>query len=647
MADDQDQGFSALTNMAGPGGAPLAYSPQAVQQAYFQMLRQRRQQQPLQAYYHPLAAVSDVAQTFAEQLQMNRLMQGAQAVNQAATTTVPQLPGGDGGAGPPPLPSAGGAPPAAAPPQAAAVPSPGAVPRIPGYEPSRAASLGWVPPTTPAADYDEGLKIAKQVIESGPRPPGGASMNGPGASYSQIMGGPPQSPAPAGGAAPVPAPAAAQPSPAAPASALLPAEQRAREEYKAAADRAKYLKTFPPGTPEHAEGIKLEEELQKQRMAPSQVITNPRTGESQRYDPLTGGQPSGLPKALTPGEGEAMSSELKSAHTTLTGVRGLGVTGSNIEPYTAAAVKIVSDPSFQQTGLISADNQLFLERLKKQLNLPSSATPLGVLNQIQKTVLNGMQSGAKSFSTEGGEAARLFTSEIETMKGELPPTNATRDEQIAGWNSVHRRALKWGDDALYFNDWVRKQPNGLPTPDIHSEIIKRNRAFKPYDESAFTSSPGTDTRVPGSSLGPSSAAPTPSAPAPAGPASFNQRFNAAFPGQQSSLPGPSSGPAPTGGSIMSRIPGPGITAAARTGIGLPAQVPPMPPASTFTSDVTRKAREQIQQNPGTVAGITLGGPIAAGLPGLGTRALLNPTGRAVGEGTLLWYLINELMGGKK
>lgn len=295
---------------------------------------------------------------------------------------------------------------------------------------------------------------------------------------------------------------------------LLPADPRARQEYQAAQTRAAQLKRFPYGSPEHQEGIQLEEELQKQRLQPPQTITDPRTGQSQFYSPLTGGRPSGLPRQMTPGESEGIASETKSAHTTLTGIRGLGVTGSNLEPYTTAALKIVNDPSFQQTGLISSENQLLFERLKKQFNMPSNATPLAVLNQIRATALNSMQSGAKSFSTEGGEAARLFQSEIETMKGELPAANATAEEQIAGWNAVHRRAVKWGDDALYFNDWVKHQPSGLPTSDIHTELIKRNREFKPYE--------GTSLGTSGSAPPPPAAASTtpPSGPAARAPGTF-------------------------------------------------------------------------------------------------------------------------------
>lgn len=219
-------------------------------------------------------------------------------------------------------------------------------------------------------------------------------------------------------------------------------------------------------------------------------------------------------KKTAEGTAEAGTTETKEAQKALTGIRGLGVVGAqNVEPYAKAAVQIVNDPTFQQTGLLSSGNQLLLERVKKQLNMPSSATPLTVLGMINKTVLNGMQSGAKSFSSEGGETPRLFQSEIETMKGELPPENATAEEQRVGWNAVLRRAQKWGDDALYFNDWAKKQPNGLPTSEIHSEIVRRGRDFKPFGEDNFSTATTEGAETPAAPAAP----PAPPAAAPAAP----------------------------------------------------------------------------------------------------------------------------------
>src|SRR5215831_484905 len=101
MADDYNPSPSF-------GGVPMNYaSPQAIQMAYLQMMRQKQTQQSLAAYRHPLAAVGDMAETFANQLQLRRMMSGVGN----APGTVPDLPGLSGGGGDDsaPMPSGGGA----------------------------------------------------------------------------------------------------------------------------------------------------------------------------------------------------------------------------------------------------------------------------------------------------------------------------------------------------------------------------------------------------------------------------------------------------------------------------------------------------------------------------------------------------------
>ncbi len=84
---------------------------------------------------------------------------------------------------------------------------------------------------------------------------------------------------------------------------------------------------------------------------------------------------------------------------------------------------------------------------------------------------------------------------------------------------------------------------------------------------------------------------------------------------QPATPAAPSGPAPAGSSISDMVkngfPGPDITARARTGIGLPAEVPPMPPTSQFTSDVTKKAREHPEGLPLAIAAGSLPAGAAA------------------------------------
>src|SRR5215467_14078391 len=183
MADD------TLTPAPSFGGVPMNYaSPQAIQQAYMQLLRQKRQNQPMAAYYHPLAAVGDIAETVSEEMRLNRLLGGAAQQTAASTGTVPGLPGGDQSAAPAPQSSVPSSPPSMG----------GSVPRIPGYEPTANPRL---PTSTkqeaaavnsgnwkPTSDYEEGLKLAASSLNN--PPPGGATMGGqPGATAEQIIPG--------------------------------------------------------------------------------------------------------------------------------------------------------------------------------------------------------------------------------------------------------------------------------------------------------------------------------------------------------------------------------------------------------------------------------------------------------------------------
>src|SRR5215472_1457267 len=98
MADD------TLTPAPSFGGVPMNYaSPQAIQQAYMQMMRQKRQNQPLAAYYHPLAAVGDIAETFSDEMRLQRMMGMARQGQEAGAGTVPSLPGDEGGGQPAPV----------------------------------------------------------------------------------------------------------------------------------------------------------------------------------------------------------------------------------------------------------------------------------------------------------------------------------------------------------------------------------------------------------------------------------------------------------------------------------------------------------------------------------------------------------------
>src|SRR6266446_5313539 len=76
------------------GGVPANYaSPEQMQRAYFNLLRNRnRQQKALSAYYHPLAAVADVVEAASDQLQINRMMGAARQSTEAGAATVPDLP---------------------------------------------------------------------------------------------------------------------------------------------------------------------------------------------------------------------------------------------------------------------------------------------------------------------------------------------------------------------------------------------------------------------------------------------------------------------------------------------------------------------------------------------------------------------------
>src|SRR5262245_13288269 len=89
MADD-----NFLQPMQPTSGVPFGYMTPQQQLAYMQLQMRNRQrsEQNLSAYRSPLAAVGDMAETFANQLQLRRIMQGAQNQGAASAAAVPSLP---------------------------------------------------------------------------------------------------------------------------------------------------------------------------------------------------------------------------------------------------------------------------------------------------------------------------------------------------------------------------------------------------------------------------------------------------------------------------------------------------------------------------------------------------------------------------
>ncbi len=132
------------------------------------------------------------------------------------------------------------------------------------------------------------------------------------------------------------------------------------------------------------------------------------------------------------------------------------------------------------------------------------------------------------------------------------------------------------------NQWFAKPENrfmSIEELEKHKDLIKAGT--KQDGGMGVTPAPdqpgptfGTPmSRVPVTSASPSSASPAASPP------------QAPVPGQPGSMP-------PSLSEIMQKgLPGPDITARARGALGLPAQVPPAGPASTYTRDVTSRARE--------------------------------------------------------
>lgn len=138
--------------------------------------------------------------------------------------------------------------------------------------------------------------------------------------FEAAPGMPPGASVQAGGAPPAPGSQppvqVAQAAPAAP-GGVLPPMPGAREQFTRDIARVNDLKRYPIGTPEHAEGVRLEAELQKR--TEQSAYTDPNTGQPYYGNDVSGRRPApGMPRTPTPAELKGLeetASELAKART--------------------------------------------------------------------------------------------------------------------------------------------------------------------------------------------------------------------------------------------------------------------------------------------------------------------------------------------
>jgi len=422
-------------------------------------------------------------------------------------------------------------------------------PRIPGYEPSanprQLAAPAGAQTTPPSPDH----------------PPGGG------------------------------APAGATPQ-------FLPADPVARQQFQADQKRAQQLMhSFDPAL--RQEGQRLSEDLQK-RLDATEKVTDPHTGQTQYYNPLRGGRESHMPRQMIPGEAEGMKTtaeeQAKASNRIYEGAMGLGNTGAKVANVADGLIPIVQDKNWMSGGL--PETRLAIERLRNQLGMPSNAPAIEVVRQGLGVMKSYWQEGMKSNTSVLGEQARLFQSEITSIDpiiGGLDPTNEGLDLNL---KTVSRLGNHWKENADIVDKHVDTLPGGRPDRTLNKLLRDREAEFhlyNPKDMPKRMSEPAPTQQAPSFGQPNAPMPPTGSTPLSTG----NVPGPMPSPGAGSSMPMPSSSagfspmpqPQQPSQSLLSRFPGPGITANARTGLGLNPTVPPMPPRSSFTSDVTAKARQ--------------------------------------------------------
>jgi len=379
---------------------------------------------------------------------------------------------------------------------------------------------------------------------------------------------------------------------------FMPADPVARKQYQEDYQRAQQLMhSLDPAL--RQQGVRLSEDLQKRRDA-TEKVTDPHTGQTQYYNSLRGGRESHMPRQMIPGEAEGMKTiaeeQAKASNRIYEGAMGLGNTGAKVANIADGLIPIIDDKNWMSGG--APETRLAIERLRNQLGMPSNAPAIEVVRQGLGIMKSYWQEGMKSNTSVLGEQARLFQSEITSVDpiiGGLDPTNEGLGRNL---RTVSRLGNHWKENADVVDDHVNKLPGARPDRSLNKLLRDREAEFHLYSpkdmpsrmtESAPTqqapsfgqpnapmpptgSTPLSTGNVPGPMPPPGAGSSMPIPPSPAG---FSQMPPAQQPPQ----------------SLLSRIPGPGITANARTGLGLNPTVPPMPPRSSFTSDVTAKARQ--------------------------------------------------------
>lgn len=273
----------------------------------------------------------------------------------------------------------------------------------------------------------------------------------------------------------------AAPGPSPSSGSRIAAEPAFTAEYQNLQNQRRTLGLIPPMDPKYPRAQAQIADIDKRlhdMEAPGEVI-DPQ-GNRLVGSRVTGYGAGNLPKELTAGEKEAQTAESKTAQLAVAGGRAKGLVGAQVAPMIRDLNTIVNDPGYTQ-GYLSGEARLKGERLARSLGLPSNAAPMEIEKQLRNSILSTMQSAGKVQSEELGQNAKLFLSEIETFKGEMPEFNSTLEGRRRGYAGMLRRAEHWNEGANKIEDWLVKQPNQIPNAGIHRLMREHEGGFHMFE----------------------------------------------------------------------------------------------------------------------------------------------------------------------
>jgi hypothetical protein len=451
--------------------SPIGTTPPNLTQLY-NMLQQRNKK-PYQisapaptGWGKALQAIAPAVDAWGQRSQLEQLMGGMQQQGQQNASLL--LGDSGGGGGTPSMPPAQGA---------AAPPMPGVSPQMPS---------GAAIPSTRRddADWEQSLKIAQDVINSGPPPPGGSTMGGqPGATYSQVMGGARNvagmpgattgatggeiTPASAGGAAPAASsPAGAQPPAGATANAfgpqtgtfvnpadlpgrvqrdwpaimrqlptMLPQQQQdlIKEFQETAGGKNPLSFKIPNGAgtvfyhPSNPSQQQLIPDIQKEERAdvsgnkrPFEFVITPSGEKKYREAPPS-------EQELVSGAGKLeetkklAESNVKTFETVHAGMTGAAQTAAFQKQNISVIRQAAANPNFMSG--VGEQYNLIGKQLIAQFGLnPSAAAPQEIVSQALGKILNDQFSGMRQLTEAGGEnaATRIFQAMLTAEQKSLP-----------------------------------------------------------------------------------------------------------------------------------------------------------------------------------------------------------------------------------